>query len=90
MEDQSKQFLEEIRGTLKPEVELLATNVLPTWTGLRFSLRALLIAMTLIAFLLSVVGVVVTQANRAPSSTTPTTAPAPPPHPNFPTEIKQF
>ncbi len=54
MDDESKQLLHEIRDLQKEQIELLRTYLLPPWMRWRFSLRTLLIAMTLIAVLLGI------------------------------------
>jgi len=59
MDDESKQLLREIRDLQREQIELLRASfpVLPLWMTWRFSLRALFIAMTMIAVLMGIIAV---------------------------------
>jgi hypothetical protein len=52
MNDEATQLLREIRDLQKQQIELLRAAVLPSWMRYRFSLRALLVFMTLVAVIL--------------------------------------
>jgi hypothetical protein len=52
MNDETTELLREIRDLQKHQIELLRTYLLPPWMRYRFSLRALLIFMTLVAVIL--------------------------------------
>jgi hypothetical protein len=52
MDDEAKQLLREIRDLQTRQLELLEAAVLPPWLRWRFSLKSLLIVMTLVAVLL--------------------------------------
>ena len=49
MDDESKQMLRELLDLQKEQTELLRTYLLPPWMRMRFSLRAMLVFMTLVA-----------------------------------------
>ena len=72
MDDESKQLLREIRDLQSEQMELLRAHLLPPWLRVRFSVRTLLIVMTLTAVAL---GLIVTLSNRA--SKGPPTPPSP-------------
>ena len=57
MDDEAKQLLREIRDLQREQIELLRTYLLPPWMRWRFSLRSLLIAMTLVAVVLGLIAV---------------------------------
>jgi hypothetical protein len=52
MDDEAKQFLREIRDLQIKQLELLEAALLPPWLRWQFSLKSLLIVMTLVAVLL--------------------------------------
>jgi hypothetical protein len=49
MDDESTQLLREIRDLQKKQLALLETAMLPPWLRWRFSLRSLLVVMTVVA-----------------------------------------
>ena len=49
VDDESKHLLREIRDLQKEQLNLLKANLLPPWLRYRFSLRTLLLVMTVIA-----------------------------------------
>jgi hypothetical protein len=74
MDEESKQLLREIRDLQREQMELLRRYLLPPWMRMRFSVRSLLIFMTLVAVLLGVL--VLTRSMRSTPLATP---PAPMP-----------
>lgn len=82
MDDQSKRLLGEIRDIQSPKLEPLGPGVFASLMGLRFSLRALLIGITIIAFFFGVIGAVLSLAKKASPPAQQTQPP--------PTMIKQF
>ena len=76
MDDESKQMLRELLDLQREQTELLRKYLLPPWMRMKFSLRGLLIFMTLVAFILG--GVVFVKNLRSTSS-----KPATPPPPSF-------
>jgi hypothetical protein len=52
MDDESKQILREILDLQREQTKLLRAYLLPPWMRMRFSVRSLLILMTLVAVVL--------------------------------------
>lgn len=75
MDDESKQMLREILELQREQTELLRTYLLPPWLRMRFSVRGLLILMTIVAVILGIM----VFANRPRIKK----APIPPPSPVF-------
>jgi hypothetical protein len=73
MEDEVTQLLREIRDLQIKQLELLRATLLPPWLQWRFSLKALLIVMTVVAFLLgSLVVLRTVRSGNQPATPLPT------------------
>ena len=55
MDEESKQLLREIRDLQREQMELLRAHLLPPWLRVRFSVRTLLVVMTLTAIALGLI-----------------------------------
>jgi hypothetical protein len=66
MDDEATQLLREIRDLQIKQMKLLETALLPPWLRWRFSLKALLIVMTLVALLLGSLVVLRTARSVSP------------------------
>jgi hypothetical protein len=76
MDDEAIQLLREIRDLQIKQMDLLKAALLPPWLRWRFSLKALLIVMTSVAFLL---GAMVFLRSVRMSANPPVAVPVPPP-----------
>jgi hypothetical protein len=77
MDDEAMQLLREIRDLQIKQLELLKAALLPPWLRWRFSLKALLIVMTVVAVLLGSLVVLRTARSVNPPMAVPPTRTAP-------------